>query len=484
MTARSAVTAVPGLRVRGVEVADARGRRIVGPLDVDVPAGRVVAVVGESGSGKTSAVLAALDALPPGLRRTGGTTLWNGNPVVPGRAARRWRSTSVGLLGQDPAADLHPLRTVAGLVAEGCPALRGPARDRAVARALDDLGLDPGLLRRRPHELSGGQAQRVALARAVVGAPPLLVLDEPTSGLDTATVALVAALLERRRADPGAAALVVSHDRSFVERIADDVVVVGGRPARRPAPLPAGRRTGSGRRVVLAARDLALSVPGGGRVLLDGVELEVGRGEFVAVLGPSGCGKSTLLRALAGLHRPRRGTVEVDGRPVPPTVEGRGRALLRAVQFVGQDPVSALNPAHRVGAALARPARLLRGMSAAEAAATAADLLDAVGLAPELAHRRPDRLSGGQRQRVAVARALAADPDVLLADEVTSALDAETAQGLLDLLDRLRAARGTALVVATHDRAVAARADRVLVVDPEGRGLVPEGRPRPLREPG
>ncbi|UPT20359.1 ABC transporter ATP-binding protein [Thermobifida alba] len=466
-----------GLLARGIEVADARGRRIVGPLDLRAPAGRVVAVVGESGGGKTSAVLAALDALAPGLRRVGGTTLWNGRPVPYGRAARRWRRSTVGWLGQDPVGDLHPLRTVAALVAEGCPGLRGGERDRAVARVLEDLGLEPGLRHRRPHELSGGQAQRVALARAAVGAPPLLVLDEPTSGLDPATVELVAALLERRRADPGAAALVVSHDRSFVERVADDVVEVGPRrTARRPAPAAPARRPG--RRAVLAARGLTLDVPGG-RVLLDGADLEVGEGEFVAVLGPSGSGKSTLLRALAGLHPPRSGTVEVNGREAPPRVRERDRALLRAVQFVGQDPAGALNPAHRAATALARTARLLRGMPPAEAAAAAARLLEDVGLPAEAARRRPGRLSGGQRQRVAIARALAADPDVVLADEITSALDAATARGVLDLLDGLRAAHGTALVVATHDRAVAARADRVLAVDPERRALVPQRWPRP-----
>ncbi|WP_235000828.1 ABC transporter ATP-binding protein [Marinactinospora thermotolerans] len=464
-----------GLDVRGIRVVDAGGRPIVGPLDLRVPPGRVVAVMGESGGGKTSAVLAALDALPPGLRRAGGTTWWNGRPVPPGRAARRWRRAEAGLLGQDPAADLHPLRTVAGLVADGFPRGRD-GRGDAVGRVLAELGLDPReVAHRRPHRLSGGQAQRVALARAIVGDPPLLVLDEPTSGLDPATVELVVGVLLRRRTTPGAATLVVTHDRGFAERVADEVVTVGARPAPRREPATAPRRRSRGEPVALRLRGLDVAPPGGGPSLLTSVDLEIGRGELVAVVGPSGSGKSTLLRAVAGLHPPTAGTVEVEGRALPARVSDRDRSSLRAVQFVGQDPLGALNPAHRVGAALARPARVLRALPAAPARRQAEELLAEVGLSPQVARRRPRGLSGGQRQRVAIARALAAGPAVLLADEVTSALDAVNAHAVLDLLEDLRARQAMAVLLVTHDVTVAARADRVFAIDPEHARLLPVG---------
>ncbi|MFF8765806.1 ABC transporter ATP-binding protein [Nocardiopsis dassonvillei] len=512
-----------GLSALGIRVRNLEGRAVVGPVDLRVPDGRVLAVMGGSGGGKTSAVLAALDALPPGLVREAGEVRWHGTPIPAGRAARRWRLAHAGILGQDPASDLHPLRTVFALVAEGLPRSRpeeegtpnsvptgegepgpgpaakgrprsGPAveggpfsspaagvpprsggRDarRAVRGALADLGLDPDAVgRRRPHELSGGQAQRVALARALVGDPRVLVLDEPTSGLDPATVELVVRVLERRRGRPGWVTVVVTHDRAFADRVADDRLVLGSFSDARGAD--AERAAPSGGAEVLGLRGVRVTAPGG-RELITGADLSVRRGECVAVLGPSGSGKSTLLRAVAGLHPPTSGSMALNGAPLPPRLSDRDRPLLRAVQFVGQDPVGALNPAHRVGTALARPARVLLGLSRAEARARVPDLLARVGLPGSVADAHPGRLSGGQRQRVAIARALAARPDLLLADEVTSALDAASARTVLELLDSLREQHGLAVLLVTHDRDVAARADRTLALDPEHRKLDPEG---------
>ncbi|ADH66485.1 ATP-binding cassette domain-containing protein [Nocardiopsis dassonvillei] len=482
-----------GLSALGIRVRNLEGRTVVGPVDLRVPDGRVLAVMGGSGGGKTSAVLAALDALPPGLVREAGEVRWHGTPIPAGRAARRWRLAHAGILGQDPASDLHPLRTVFALVAEGLPRsgpvveggpFSSPAagvpprpggRDarRAVRGVLADLGLDPDAVgRRRPHELSGGQAQRVALARALVGDPRVLVLDEPTSGLDPATVELVVRVLERRRGRPGRVTVVVTHDRAFADRVADDRLVLGSFSDARGAD--AERAIPSGGAEVLGLRGVRVTAPGG-RELIAAADLSVRRGECVAVLGPSGSGKSTLLRAVAGLHPPASGSMALNGAPLPPRLRDRDRPLLRAVQFVGQDPVGALNPAHRVGTALARPARVLLGLSRAEARARVPDLLARVGLPGSVAEAHPGRLSGGQRQRVAIARALAARPGLLLADEVTSALDAASARTVLELLDSLREEHGLAVLLVTHDRDVAARADRMLALDPEHRKLDPEG---------
>jgi peptide/nickel transport system ATP-binding protein len=462
-----------GLCAEALLVEDGHGARVVGPVDLRVPDGAVLAVMGASGSGKTSAVLAALDALPPGLVRRAGRVRWQGAPVPAGRAARRWRRASTGVLGQDPASDLHPLRPVSALVAEALPGgLRG-ANAEAVRAALTSLGLDADALwRRRPHELSGGQAQRVALARAVVADPGLLVLDEPTSGLDPTTVELVLDVLERRRGRPGRSTVVITHDRGFADRVADARLDIGeSEPVRGGSATTAGPRDPGGV-AVLGLRGVRLTAPGG-RELLNEVDLTVGQGEAVAVLGPSGCGKSTLLRSLAGLHPPAAGSFSLGGRPLPARHADRARETLRAVQLIAQDPAGTLNPAQRVATALARPAVVLRGLTRGQAAAEVPALLERVGLPADTGRALPVRLSGGQRQRVAIARALAARPRVLLADEVSSALDAASAHTILDLLDTLRAEEGLAVVMVTHDRRVADRANRVLALDPEHRSLVP-----------
>jgi ABC-type glutathione transport system ATPase component len=461
------------LRAEGLTVVDGSGRRLVDGVGLGARAGEVVALVGPSGCGKTTVLGAVLDALPPGLRRTSGTLRWRGEPVPPGRPARRWRRAEVGFVGQDPAAALDPLLTVGAAVTDA-----GGGRSRADRRErgrvlLERLDLDVAALwGRRCTRLSGGQAQRVVLARALVADPGLLVLDEPTSALDPATLDLVVALLEERRAAGRGPALVVSHDTGFVDRVADRVVELRAGAATAPrgrvgpmtvaGPIPADH---TDRHVPTAS---VLSVYGldlahGGHRVLGGVDLAVAAGELVAVQGPSGGGKTTLLRSLAGLHPSVGGTVALLGDSLPGSVERRTVAQRRAVQLVAQDPVGSLNPAHRVGTTLARPRRVLAGCSRAEARAEVGPLLRRVGLDADLAERRPGELSGGQRQRVAVARALAAGPQLLLADEVTAALDAAAADALLDLLERLRAG-GLAVLAVTHDAGVADRADRILRV--------------------
>ncbi|MDR7327480.1 MULTISPECIES: ABC transporter ATP-binding protein [Catenuloplanes] len=446
------------LEVHGLRVVDAAGRTVGVLGDLSAAPGEVVAVTGASGVGKTVLLTALLDALEPPLRRAAGTVRWQGVPVDPGRVARRWRRTHAGVVGQDPRQTLHPLLTAVAAVVEA-----GVSGPRAAA-TLTRMGLDPSLHRRRVHQLSGGQAQRVAIARAIAAGPPLLILDEPTSALDPAALALVADAIRSRRGDPDRVTLVVSHDADFVASVADRVVRLGPAPA---APTMATRdmapvaRPAAPAPVLLEVRGLTLAQPAGGPVLVSDMDLQVHAGELVAVRGPSGSGKSTLLRALAGLHPVERGDACLAGETLPWPVRRRPAGLLRAAQLVGQHPADALNPAHPVGAAIARPLRTLRDMPRALRPAAVRELLERVGLDPGLAGRRPAGLSGGQRQRIALARALAAGPRLLLADEITAALDPASAAGVLDLLDALRR-DGLAVLAATHDSAVAARADRTL----------------------
>jgi peptide/nickel transport system ATP-binding protein len=452
-----------GLTVEGLTVVDAAGRRIVADVAFRAAPGEVLAIVGPSGCGKTTIMRAVLGALPAGLYQVAGTVRWDARVVRPGRAARRWRRRSVGIVDQDPAATLNPLLTVGTALLDG--ATRGQRRRlRETARAtLTGLGLDAGRVwSRRPHQLSGGQAQRVALGRALLSGPDLLILDEPTSGLDPGTLELVVRRIERRKAARRSVTLVVSHDHDFVTRVAGRVLAIApagrdGAAARRsPAKTyPSGRDPDT----VMEVRDLQLYQ--GDTTLIDVSDLVLRRGEMVAVVGVSGSGKTTLLRAVAGLHPPRAGALLLHGRQVPWPLERRDHTQLLSLQLVGQDPRDALNPAHRVATALRRPLRRAPGIPTAQPGERVAALLRRVGLDPRLAGRRPGELSGGQRQRVAIARALAVAPAVLLADEITSALDADAAAEIVDLLTLLRG-EGLAVLLVTHDRALAAHADRVL----------------------
>jgi peptide/nickel transport system ATP-binding protein len=451
-------------------VVDPRGRRVLDRAALRVAAGEVVAVVGPSGSGKTTLLRALTGGLPVGLTRSAGDVRVLGHRLldVPAPECRRLRRRHLGFVGQDPGSRLNPRMRVRQLLAE-VAADRG--RD-ALCRVLADVRLAEELLSRRPGELSGGQQRRVAVARALARRPDVLLLDEPTAGLDVALRDEMAQLLRGLAARHGLAVAVCCHDPELVELLADRVVELphaAGSPTGTTVPawhaVPAAPAPGP---ALLTARGVSAWVTRrGARVpILDGVDLDVGRGAAVAVVGESGAGKTTLARALAGLHPYTAGEITLGGTVLRPGVRRRTRDQRRRVQLVPQDPLGALNPRRTVGEAVARPL-LLHGLAVRAAVpGRVEELLQQVGLPAEYARRFPHELSGGQRQRVSVARALAAQPDVLLCDEVTSALDPATAEAIMTLLGDTRRACGLALVVISHDPALVARhTDQVVVLD-------------------
>ncbi|WP_121717598.1 ATP-binding cassette domain-containing protein [Streptomyces sp. E5N91] len=495
-TARPA-GADPPAEISGLSLGPVQGGPpVLHDARLTVPRGQVLGVVGRSGSGKSSLAYSLLGHVRPGLEVRSGTVRVAGLDPFDRADARRLRGRVVSFLGQDPASALNPALRIGTQIGEAVR-LRSPARRAHEVRAqVEELLLsvrlpaDRAFRRRLPSQVSGGQAQRVALALALAGTPALLVLDEPTSGLDTVLADRMRGLLAEVLSGGDRAALLVSHDPAWIASVAHEVVrLEGGRitgagtpDAPVPAPrwsagFPAGGGPGPGRAPDAGSREApsagsreaprtgsggALSVRGlhaaHGRVsVLHGVSLTVPAGSCTAVVGPSGSGKTTLARCLAGLHRPARGTVEwrEDG------AEGGHGA---PVQLVAQDARGALNPRESVRAALMRP--LGRRHSAADAAREAARLLDLVSLDADLLARRPGELSGGQRQRVALARTLAAQPRVLVCDEITSALDRETASGILALLGSLRRTLGVTVVMVTHDLTAAAHhAERAVVLD-------------------
>ncbi|WP_176224947.1 ATP-binding cassette domain-containing protein [Rhodococcus sp. 1168] len=438
-------------------VTDTRGQSPLRGFDFDAAAGEVVALVGPSGSGKTTAISAFLGALPAGLAVTAGSIDWSGTGP---HGSRAWRRRTVGYAAQDPSSALHPGYSAWRSVAEAAR-MRGCSRDAAAASAraiLIELGLTADQIDSPPHRLSGGQAQRVAVARALVASPELVVLDEPTSGLDDISLEPVLAAITARRHSNGVT-VVITHDRRMSE-VCDRML--------RTAPAALHRHTcanGTARagRTALELTGFGISTHQG-RVLLARAALTIGTGELVVLRGPSGCGKTTLLRAICGLHT-FDGTMQLDGRAVASRVGNRSADTRAAIALVGQNPRDALNPTHTIERILRRQITRLRPQ--ADAHAEAEHLLGRVAVPAAALRRRPHELSGGQRQRVSIARALAGRPRLLVADEMTTSLDHNTATLISDLLDELRESNidtdgGMAVLAATHDEHLISRADRVV----------------------
>ena len=402
-------------------------------------------------------------------------------------------------MAQGAAAAFNPSRRVIEQVIE--PALSHGTASGAEARVhavelFTALALpDPQSIGRRyPHELSGGQLQRLMAAMALITRPDLVIFDEPTTALDVTTQVEVLQAFRKVVREQGATGVYVSHDLAVVAQMADRVLVLNRGTVREQNSVRAVLETPADdytRTLLAAARPVVkTSVPsaaeaapllaisgvhaGYGPVdrqgrpahpVLRDVSLTVPRGGAVGVIGESGSGKSTVARVVAGLLAPTAGEVMLDGQPLAATLGGRSREELRRIQIVFQNADVALNPAHSVGEILGRVLRFYHGMNGPAAKARVAELLDLIRLPAGVADRRCDELSGGQKQRVNLARALAANPDVILCDEVTSALDTVVREAILELLAELRRDLGVAYLFISHDIAtVKALCDEIVVL--------------------
>jgi peptide/nickel transport system ATP-binding protein len=465
--------------------------------------GSIVGIIGPSGSGKTTLLRSMLGALPNQTCGVEGTlSVLGKEPLkLPPGQLRDFRRQHVGFVGQDPASRLNPRMRIGRTLTE----VAGSGQTD-VRQALAGVGLPSTeeFLRRRPGHLSGGQQRRVALARALVRRPDLLLLDEPTAGLDSALRDKLSELLRARAGQYGTTIVLACHDPSLLEELTDDIVDLADDPTDNstdnPAPTAAARRrrptTGTdepparaeglptrtdGPELLRVDKLSAWADTDRRKPILHDIELRLARGEALAVIGASGAGKTTLGRAITGLHHCARGHIRLDDKPLPLPAQQRSRALRRRIQLIPQDPLGTLNPSRTVGATLTRPLRLRLEFPTQELSGQIAGLLDAVGLPQDFARRYPHELSGGQRQRVAIARALAAEPDILVCDEVTSSLDPRTAAGVMDLLSELRSRRDLALIIISHHIPLVAQHSSAVLALHEGRVAEsgPTGRPDP-----
>ncbi len=480
--------------------------RIVKGVDFQVRRGEVVALIGESGSGKTTISLSALGYAKPGLSFTGGEALLLGQDVTRMSVdeLRPLRGISVAYLAQSAAATFNPSIKINEQVTEA-PVLHGTkTQAEADARALElyrALELpDPETIGDRyPHQVSGGQLQRLMAAMALCGDPELLVLDEPTTALDVTTQIEVLKAFKKVIKEEGAAAIYVTHDLAVVAQIADRVVVLYNGEIKEAGPVEevidrskhpyttrlmdairpmpeAGQGDASSdehlrEAPALEARGVDAGYGGidsSGRpavpVLRD-IDVAIQRGKTVGIIGESGCGKSTLARVYAGLLPAASGDIYLDGERLSPDLAGRTREQLRKVQFVYQMADTALNPRQRIRDILGRPIDFYRTAEGMTRRQRVEQLLEMVELPVQFADRYPHELSGGQKQRVNLARALAANPEVVLCDEVTSALDTIVAANVIELLKRLQRETGVSFVFISHDLStVSSFADEIVVL--------------------
>jgi peptide/nickel transport system ATP-binding protein len=494
--------AIPLVQVRGLRV-NAGPTIIINDVSFDIARGEVVALIGESGSGKTTIALSLLGYARPGCRIDTGSIQIGATNVraLSPHGLSSFRGRQVSYIAQSAAASFNPSQRIMAQVIESARIHGVMSRVAAEAKAISlfrALALpDPTRVGQRfPHQVSGGQLQRLMAAMALITDPELVIMDEPTTALDVTTQIEVLRAFKSVVRQQHATGLYVSHDLAVVAQIADRIIVLRdgavqeigrtGQILQAPthpytqsllaAADPASRATPDSVPVADEQDVLRVEalVAGYGGVNPDGmprlpvlrdINFTIRPGAALGVIGESGCGKSTLARVIAGLLPAARGTVALGGETLPAEATQRSRAQLRRIQIVFQSADVALNPAHRVGRILARPLRFYHGLSGAAATRRVRELLDMVRLPVALADRFPRELSGGQKQRVNLARALAAEPSLILCDEVTSALDTVVGAQILELLAELRRDLGLGYMFISHDLStVRAVCDDVMVL--------------------
>ena len=498
----------PVLSVRNLFIDLPRGAdraRAVSEVSFTVAPGEIVCLVGESGSGKSVIAHAVMGLLPKSLKASSGEVLLQGENVLTAtpERLRELRCTRMAMIFQEPMTALNPVMRCGEQIDEVLrqhTKLGEAERLAKVRKIIAEVRLpDPErMMASYPHQLSGGQRQRIVIAIALILEPALLIADEPTTALDVTTQAQILKLIRDLRRDHGTGVLFITHDFGVVAEIADRVAVLKtgelvemkpkaellARPehdytrmliAAVPSIHPRERALDADAPVVLSTDKLAKTYVDKGwfkgtRVVQAAadISLELKRGQTLGLVGESGSGKSTVARCITRLIDPSAGSIRLGDHEIA-TLSARAlRPLRRRIQIVFQDPYRSLNPRRSVGDSIIE-GPMNYGLSKADAIARARELMRIVRLDPDALSRYPHQFSGGQRQRICIARALAMEPELLVADEAVSALDVSVQAQVLQLLDEIRHRLNLAMLFITHDLRVAAQVCDHVAVMSQGR---------------
>lgn len=483
------------VEIRGlkVEATTDSGRRIdiIKGVDIDIADGEIVALIGESGSGKTTIALTLMGYARPGCRISGGSVKIAGRDMVQLSEAERAevRGTKVTYVPQSAAAAFNPAQKIIDQVIEVTRIHHLMPPQEARARAVElfkalSLPNPETIGERYPHQVSGGQLQRLSAAMALIGDPKLVIFDEPTTALDVTTQIEVLRAFKSAMRKGGISGVYVSHDLAVVAQIADRIVVLKGgevqetgttrdilENAQHPYTKELLTAFHDKVRVVTPAKheqatpllNIENLIAGYGTRgedkmplvrAVDSVNLAVYPGRNLGIIGESGCGKSTLARAIAGILPAASGHVVFEGKQLNADARRRTSDQLRRMQIVFQYADTALNPSKPIEDILGRPLTFYHGLKGKARDARIDQLLDMVKLPRSVRHRHPSGLSGGQKQRVNFARALAAEPSLIICDEITSALDTVVASAIIDLLGELQRELGLSYIFISHDLSV------------------------------
>jgi peptide/nickel transport system ATP-binding protein len=483
---------------------------VIKGVDLVLDRGEVLGLIGESGAGKSTLGLAAMAYTRTGCRITSGSILYGDRDLtkLSKREQRKLRGAKIAYVAQSAAASFNPAHKLIHQFAE-LPVQHGVmSYAEAEKKAIDlyrRLHLpDPeNIGYRYPHQVSGGQLQRAMVAMAMAGDPDIIIFDEPTTALDVTTQIEVLAAIKEVIEAQQTAAIYITHDLAVVAQLADRIMVlrygdlVEEGEARELLENPQKEYTRDlisirslreDKDVLARKTDAILEIKGVSAAYLPGapvvrdIDLSITPNKTVAVVGESGSGKTTLARVVTGLLPPYEGRIVFDGQELSADLKNRDLEVLRRMQMVYQMPDVALNPRQKIRRIIGRPLEFYFGMTGKAQEERILELLDMVELPAKYIARYPSELSGGEKQRICIARALAANPDLIICDEVTSALDQLVAEGILELLQELQNELGVSYLFITHDLAtVKAIADEIVVML-KGR-IVEQGVKREILKP-
>jgi len=472
---------------------DGEWKPIVNTLSMTLERGEIIGLIGESGAGKSTFGLSALGYTKPGCRIVSGSIKLDGVELVgkPDAELRKIRGNKVAYVAQSAAASFNPAHTLVEQFAES-PVQHGKitmseARKRSVElfRQLD-LPDPENIGERYPHQVSGGQLQRAMTAMALGSDPDIIIFDEPTTALDVTTQIEVLGAIKEAVKARNVAAIYITHDLAVVAQMADrfmvlrygDLIEEGSAREMLADPKEEytqkllnvraqreGRTDHDDENIQLKIENITARYPGTGMDVLTNINVDVVKGKTVAVVGESGSGKSTLARVITGLLPPSQGSVKFHGRELTSALKTRPKKDLKSIQMIYQMADVAMNPRHKIKDIIGRPLEFYLGIKGKQRDEAVLELLRKIEIPEDFAERYPAQLSGGEKQRICIARALAAEPELIICDEVTSALDQLVAEGILDLLLNLQKELDVSYLFITHDLAtVKAIADEIVVM--------------------